>query len=204
MAYIYEIINDINNKSYVGKTEFSLEKRFKEHCRDSQRPSFEKRPLYAAMRKYGIEHFSIHLLEETNNPTEREKYWIEILGTFKNGYNATKGGDGASYVDYDLVLALFKEGYGVSQISNIMHHDEKTIRMILKNSNISCHEIKQREYQQISKMVAQLDKETEEIIAVYSSTEEANRALKKQSSGHISQVCKGKRKTAYGYKWKYL
>ena len=108
MAYIYEIINDINNKSYVGKTEFSLEKRFKEHCRDSQRKSFEKRPLYSAMRKYGLEHFSIHLLEETNNPNEREKYWIEILGTFKNGYNATKGGDGIAYVDYDLILALYK------------------------------------------------------------------------------------------------
>lgn len=204
MAYIYEIINDINNKSYVGKTEFSLEKRFKEHCRDSQRKSFEKRPLYSAMRKYGLEHFSIHLLEETNNPNEREKYWIEILGTFKNGYNATKGGDGIAYVDYDLILALYNEGYGVLQISNITNYDISTIRKVLNNSGISYQERKQREYQQISKVVAQLDKETEEIIAIYPSTEEANRALNKQSSGHISQVCNGKRKTAYGYKWRYL
>ena len=29
MSYIYKIINDINNKIYVGKTEFSIEKRFK-------------------------------------------------------------------------------------------------------------------------------------------------------------------------------
>ena len=204
MAYIYEIINDINNKSYVGKTEFSLEKRFKEHCRDSQKKSLEKRPLYSAMRKYGLEHFSIHLLEETNNPNEREKYWIEILGTFKNGYNATKGGDGVAYVDYDLILALYNKGYGVSQISNITNYDISTIRKVLNNSGISYQERKQRQYQQISKIVAQLDKETEEIIAIYPSTEEANRALNKQSSGHISQVCSGKRKTAYGYKWKYL
>lgn len=27
MAYIYQIINDINDKIYVGKTEFSIEKR---------------------------------------------------------------------------------------------------------------------------------------------------------------------------------
>lgn len=204
MAYIYEIVNDINNKSYVGKTEFSLEKRFKEHCRDSQKKSSEKRPLYSAMRKYGLEHFSIHLLEETNNPNERERYWIEILGTFKNGYNATKGGDGAAYVDYDLILALYNKGYGVLQISNITNYDIGTIRKVLNNSGISYQERKQREYQQISKIVAQLDKDTEEIIAIYPSTEEANRALNKQSSGHISQVCNGKRKTAYGYKWKYL
>ncbi len=204
MAYIYEIINDINNKSYVGKTEFSLEKRFKEHCRDSQKKSSEKRPLYSAMRKYGLEHFSIHLLEETNNPNERERYWIEILGTFKNGYNATKGGDGIAYVDYDLILALYNEGYGVLQISNITNYDISTVRKVLNNSGISYQERKQRQYQQISKIVAQLDKETEEIIAIYPSTEEANRALNKQPSGHISQVCNGKRKTAYGYKWRYL
>ena len=34
MAYIYQITNDINQKIYIGKTEFSIEKRFKEHCKD--------------------------------------------------------------------------------------------------------------------------------------------------------------------------
>ena len=28
--------------------------------------------------------------EETNNPEEREVYWIEKKQSFKNGYNATK------------------------------------------------------------------------------------------------------------------
>ena len=56
------------------------------------------------MRKYGIEHFHISLIEETNNPNEREKYWIEQKRTFKNGYNATKGGDGTAYLDYDVLI----------------------------------------------------------------------------------------------------
>jgi hypothetical protein len=29
MSYIYKIVNDINDKIYVGKTENSIEKRFK-------------------------------------------------------------------------------------------------------------------------------------------------------------------------------
>lgn len=29
LAYIYKIVNDINQKVYIGKTEFSIEKRFK-------------------------------------------------------------------------------------------------------------------------------------------------------------------------------
>ena len=94
MAYIYQITNDINGKIYIGKTEFSLEKRFKEHCQDAFRERCEKRPLYAAMRKYGIEHFHIELLEETDNPEERETFWIEEKQSFKFGYNATLGGDG--------------------------------------------------------------------------------------------------------------
>ena len=61
------------------------------------------------MRKYGIEHFSVVELEQTNDPEEREKYWIEKLRTFKNGYNATTGGDGKHYLDYDLIIALYKE-----------------------------------------------------------------------------------------------
>lgn len=59
------------------------------------------------MRKYGTEHFHIELLEETDNPEERETYWIEQLGSFKWGYNATLGGDGKKYIDYDLVVATY-------------------------------------------------------------------------------------------------
>ena len=55
MAYIYKITNDINDKIYIGKTNFSIEKRFQEHCKDAFRKRNEKRPLYNAMKKYGIE-----------------------------------------------------------------------------------------------------------------------------------------------------
>lgn len=76
MGYIYKITNDINQKSYIGKTEYSIEKRFKEHCSESEQERSWNRPLYRAMRKYGIEHFSISLIEETDNTAEAEQYWI--------------------------------------------------------------------------------------------------------------------------------
>ena len=68
MAFIYKITTDINQKVYIGKTEQTVEKRFKEHCQDYKRKRCEKRPLYSAMKKYGIEHFHVELVEETNNP----------------------------------------------------------------------------------------------------------------------------------------
>ena len=61
MPYIYKITNTINNKVYIGKTVASIEERWKEHCHDYKRHRCEKRPLYAAMRKYGVEHFQIEL-----------------------------------------------------------------------------------------------------------------------------------------------
>jgi hypothetical protein len=59
------------------------------------------------MRKYGIEHFHISLIEETCQPEERERYWIEYFSSFKNGYNATHGGDGKSYLDYNLIITTY-------------------------------------------------------------------------------------------------
>lgn len=50
-----------------------------------------------------------------------------------------------------------------------------------------------------------LDKNTLEIIKIFDSITAATNFLNKnQKAGSaISQVCKGNRKTAYGYSWKY-
>lgn len=53
-----------------------------------------------------------------------------------------------------------------------------------------------------SKPVLQIDKNTNEVIAVFPSVAEVYRQMG-YSYGNISQCCKGKRKTAYGYKWQY-
>lgn len=54
----------------------------------------------------------------------------------------------------------------------------------------------------LSKTVIQLDLETKQIIAEYPSAKEAGRQLN-ISQGNISSCCRGKLKTAYGYKWEY-
>ena len=75
MGYIYKIVNDINNKIYIGKTEYSIEKRFQEHINDSKK-KYKNRPLYDAINKYGIKHFKIEQIEECQNQdlNKREKY----------------------------------------------------------------------------------------------------------------------------------
>lgn len=202
MAYIYQITNDINEKIYIGKTESSIENRFKKHCNDAFRERNEKRPLYAAMRKYGIEHFHIKLIEETKDPEEREKYWIEKLGSFKYGYNATIGGDGKRYADYDLIYSLYNQGNNYKQIHEITHYDDHTIKVALDNHGVTPQERDIRRIQTLYKPVAMVDIKTNKILKIYPSITEAEK--ENGNTHHIADVCKGTRKSCKGYFWKYI
>ena len=202
MAYIYQITNDINGKIYIGKTERSVQERWRKHISDSKRVECQNRPLYLAMNKYGIEHFHIEIIEETNQPEEREKFWIEQKRSYKNGYNATLGGDGRQHLDYDVVIATYQETKSLDKTAEIIGCHKKTIQVILKNNNIditSSMEINRLKYGNIvNQYTLQGD-----YIQSFPSLHEAAKSLNKSGVSHISDVCKGKRKTAYGYIWKF-
>lgn len=208
MAYIYKITNDINQKIYIGKTEFTIEKRFQEHCKDAFRDRNEKRPLYAAMRKYGIEHFHIELIEETTNPEEREIYWIEYYGSFKNGYNATLGGDGKSYIDYDLVVATYEEVKNIAEVARMLKVSSDSVSHILHIRKIDVLSTEQVNRNKQGKIINQYSLNGEYIQSFPSSKAAADflgktTSTSKGATSHITDVCKGKRKTAYGYKWQF-
>lgn len=204
MAYIYKITNDINNKIYIGKTEFSVEKRFQEHCKDRKKERCEKRPLYNAMNKYGIEHFHAELIEETDEPEEREKYWIEFYGSFKYGYNATVGGDGAKYLDYELIYNTYLNIKSVKITAEKCNCNEDSVSFVLDKYGYSREERQKNGTINRRKMVMQFDCQ-ENYIQTFTSLTEAslNVTGKKAGKHHISQACHGQRKTAYGYIWKF-
>lgn len=88
--WIYKIVNDINNKIYIGQSKYPIEQRFQRHKNDCLRLDTH---LARAFKKYGIEHFKIEIVEEgiedPNLLTERESYWIKHYDSIKNGYNET-------------------------------------------------------------------------------------------------------------------
>ena len=96
MAYIYKITNKTNQKSYIGKTTRTPQERFEEHRREAKRDRSKDRPFYKAINKYGMDNFTLETIEECSDEvaSEREQFWIQAYATFKNGYNATYGGDG--------------------------------------------------------------------------------------------------------------
>lgn len=207
MAYIYRIWNDINNKDYIGKTMNTVESRWKEHLSDMDKRVYEKRPLYSAMRKYGTSHFHIEPIEECSivDLNNREIYWIDYYDSFKSGYNATRGGEGKAYADVEAIISLWNEDKVISEICEITGHDHATITKHLKDHGITAQDIKNRAKKRQSKPVAKLHKETGELLYVYLNAKEVEEELgKTMASRHIYEVCNGKRKTAYGYKWMYI
>ena len=209
MAYIYQITNKINNKIYVGKTEFSIEKRFKKHCADAFRDRNEKRPLYAAMRKYGVENFEISLIEETDQPDEREIYWIEQKKSFKNGYNATMGGDGRKYIDYDDVIKQYLILKNQTEVSKMLKIHVDTVHKILIENNIPIS-IRPQKGNQIFAFDLQnnfIDEFSTQCLAaqwIIKQNKTTSTDIKKIASNIGRAVDQKKRKTAYGYVWKSI
>ena len=219
MAYIYVIKNDINDKVYIGKTEFSIEKRFREHLSDSDKRRTEQRPLYAAMNKYGKEHFWIEKLGEcsSEDSCNREKFWIKKYTSYHAGYNATIGGDGTTVIDYQKVLSLSDDDdnfFCASEIAERLKCSIYSVKNIVAQyrNNVDW----EARFLHSEKSKQSLFSKPKPVMCVeenkkFESTTEAERWLiennittAKKSRSHISAVCKGKRKKAYGYTWKYL
>lgn len=211
MSKIYKITNDINNKIYIGKTNLSIQKRFKEHCRDSLRDKNENRPLYRAMNKYGIKHFHIEEIEDClpEEASNKEIYWIGYYHSYDKGYNATIGGDGKNLYDHFAIANRLKELPYPIDVAKEFNCSVDTVYIIAKEFNITV--LNKGSVEVSKKRIAQYSKNNE-FIQYFESSAAAGRWIYDQgkcatlNSGvrsHISDCANGKRKTAYGYIWKY-
>ena len=89
---IYKIINNINEKIYIGSTTQQLSKRFYCHKSDAKNEYKQNSPIYKAMNELGHEKFQIVLIELYSCSSKeelfaRETYYIKEHNTIKNGYN---------------------------------------------------------------------------------------------------------------------
>lgn len=212
MSYIYKITNRLNKKVYIGATTRHPSIRFEEHCIDAVR--FPDRPFYIAINKYGIENFKLEIIEECESfeLEEREKYWIEYYGSFKYGYNATLGGSGKKYLDYDLIVETYRQIGNSIETAHRLNICEDSVRIALKakEERIRSHqEVMSDKY---GKMVNMFDLNDNYIMTFPSTADAARYLIDNDFTNcklttirfHITEACRGDRKSAAKFKWSYV
>lgn len=207
MAIVYVITNKINGKKYVGVTQYSLDKRFKEHCRDSKTDRCKDRLLYSDMNKYGFKNFSIDELETCSDDErfEKETYWIDKLGTYDNGYNLTYGGAGKQFYNYEEIANKYLELKSVKDVCDFYNCDPITVRIACKECNVIIDSGPEHNKKYKSKPVMMLEIETNKLLKTFYSCSSAGKWLGNTNKcRHITEVCNGIRNKAYGYKWMWM
>ncbi len=224
MPHIYKITNLINNKLYIGKTHLpNIQQRFQQHISDAKKSHREHRPLYDAINKYGAENFKIELIETVGSDREaceRENYWITHFRTYLgfadcNGYNATLGGDGKTYINREKIketLLNFPDKTS-EQIAKICNCCSDTVREIAKENSIHLKTSQELTREKLKKEILQIDIKTGNILNKFESIQDACIYLKdtydikckcNSMRAYISQVARNIKKQAFGYRWEYI
>ena len=133
---IYIIKNDINDKVYIGQT-VDVHQRWAQY-QSLVKKTPDKQVISRAMKRYGIEHFSIEIIEsQVENYDEREKYWIEYYNSIvPNGYNVAPGGKGVGN-GINAPGAKIKDDELLKSLIDEIIQNEFSLKELAKKYNIS-------------------------------------------------------------------
>ena len=196
MPFVYSIKCKIEPyMEYIGQTahdDFQI--RLNGHI--SNVKNGRKYHLYNAIRKYGWEQFTIEILynfpREGNWQERLDKLEIQEIaqrGTLApGGYNNESGGNKNKVLHEDTKALMSSVRSGEQHAMFGKHHQDEAKELI--------REANRKEVQQWSR-------DGSEFLRTFGSIEEAAEASGAQSE-HIGKVCRGKRKTAGGFHWKFV
>lgn len=231
VGYIYKITNKLNGKSYIGKTN-NIVRRWKEHRYGHGGTAI----LNKAFIKYGLNNFDFSIIStkyynsvnELNAELSKlEIYYIGAYNTFKNGYNATIGGDGISFYKHtkETIEKISKANKGRKVSAKVAenlrkamlgkHHSIKTrnkIRQALLNRDPAIykkvaaknkgkrrnHDIMMKAAAKRKKPILQYDSKGN-FVREYDGIIDAGF----NTTANIAACCKNRLKSAYGYIWRY-
>lgn len=211
-----------SGKNYIGETTYSLKERAGKDGKRYRNCSV----FYAAIEKYGFSNFSVEILEEVlkDELLLREEYYIKKYNSVvPNGYNICKKGNKEGKGEnrktpidvYDLECNFIASYPSLIEAAKAYNTSWQAISSCLTKKrpyHKGCIFVykdekpkKPKTYNTHGRTTAQYDLQ-DNLIAVYSSANQAARAIGRNSNAgrNIRSVCEGKRNTAFGYKWRYL
>lgn len=219
-GWIYKYTSP-SGKSYIGQTTYSIY-----HRAGADGKRYKNCVVfYNAIQKYGLENFTIEILDEV--PEEEldkiEGMFIKKYNTIRpNGYNYYSFGSGlrdtkksTAIEVYDLELNYIESFSSLINAAKKYNIPYQAISQCI-NKKISHYKdmvfVREGEKPTKPKVIKTHGRKTGqytldgELIAVFESANSAAKAIGKKSSDgrNIRLVCSGKRNSAYGYSWKYL
>ena len=188
-TYIYILVDPITNQiRYIGKSNNPFQ-RFKNHknrCRDK---NTHKRNWINKLRLKGVNpEIEVIDMVDIKDWKYWEKFWIQYFKSIGcNLTNNCDGGEGLTFAN----RTSFKKGRIPWNKGN-------------KHSIATLEKIKEKRKMQINHKFSSVERYTKDgkYIDCFKLITEASKTLN-ISAGHISSVCKGKRKSAGGFLWKY-
>jgi group I intron endonuclease len=108
----------------------------------------------------------------------------------------------------DLHNMLVEYEGNFTQVGKLYGLSDNAIRKKCENYDLPTHsadyKVAPTPKKPYERAVKQIDVKTGKVIQIFCSANEAARSLGKAKGNHITEVCKGKGKTAHGYKWEYV
>lgn len=177
---IYRIDNLENGNFYIGQTRMSLSKRFTDHKSEARRGQVDV-TLYNAMRKYGVEMFTIEDVEVVHADTKEEltkllnEREIHYISTLKPTYNEAPGGLGHTGVPWtEERRQKFKELMSGENNPNygkpVSDETKEKLRIALKGRVIP----------------EEVRKKTSETMKGVPKSEETRRRMAESQKGHVA------------------
>lgn len=224
---IYKITNKINGKVYIGKS-INIYYRWTQHkkiAKNSSKYRDGKKPLYYAIRKYGIDNFSFQIIEICNQDVlcDREIHWISVYNcTILSGlgYNVTNGGDSGNFTQAKPAYQYDLDGNFIAEYPTIRdaaasvcnNPDASAIQNAMGKIGSQSYGYQWR-YEKFDKIdsyvvhsyatkVAQYN-EDGHLINVYNSAEDAAKSIGKSKS-LIRLSCNDEIRSAGGFMFRYF
>jgi len=213
MKIIYKVTNKATGSAYIGATTRSLEERKQDHIKKVSAKS--EKPLHKAISSYGVDAFTWETIDtatSNNELAEKEVNYIFKLSEETELYNQTRGGEIQKEVyKYDLeTLKLVEHFKSLTQAASVIGCTKQTL------SNV-CLSVNQKlgnhywSYKFLESYISNTDKRKKQVYQYtldgnlfdnYKSIAEANKQTNVNKTS-IAKVCRGERKTAGGFIWKY-
>ncbi|AGE59102.1 GIY-YIG catalytic domain-containing endonuclease [Paramecium bursaria Chlorella virus OR0704.2.2] len=218
MGFVYKLtLKKKSRKAYIGQTIRPIEERLKEH----QLERSGCRAILAAIKKHGWDNFNKEWYEIPDEELNfYEEMLVALLGTLSpGGYNLREGGGSTGKLSEETKKKMseaqtgktrteeHKQKMSEAHTGKVLSDEHKqklseahTGKVLSEETKKKMSESRSGEKNHASKKVYQYTIDGTYVDS-YGFSEEAARALGKTDGSSISKCARGKRPSAYGFKW---